>query len=288
MNNIVEKNINNVDFDRLKESNDLCHKWADHFNIASNYYIKFIIDLYKNINKFVVLLEQEKQIELINDHKIMFYSIEVEDILVKQFYHTVPHFIKKLKIKDSLYDHYLSVGLCAVRNAVWNYKTHESNASFFTFCCHGVFIRLSREGSKLVSAKKRKKNINMIFESDLSNEVNNFSLAQFSGAKITLDNEESEEVTKSFFESLIEESGINEDEKFLISEYMNRGVSGKNWSTKYMEMYFEKYKSTLSRQTIYNKLYAAQRKIWSVYTRKTGTPFKDTRLIFLNNSTFKA
>ena len=78
----MQNNIDTiVDFEKLRQTNDLCHKWADRFGISSNKFMKFIINAKSNYEFYKNKLAIKYRSQFSKDCKVMFYAAEIEDVL---------------------------------------------------------------------------------------------------------------------------------------------------------------------------------------------------------------
>ena len=260
----IDDNNPSYNLDMLRHSNDIAYKWAKHFKFSSNKYLTSVIKMYKNKSFFSAKLSKNNRKLFLEDYTKMFYAIEVENEIIKQYYHVITHIIKKLKIEQSLAEYYIEIGMYTLRQSVWNYRTHEANVKFITFCYNGIHMRLRGERSKLVMYNNRKKRVLERLESDIIKKEDYNGFSNMCVFNHDVNEKIEEEEVQSLFSKAIDISNLQEDELFLLTEYMNRDYLNQNWN----EIYRNKFKNTgkngntISRQGVHNKLMAIQRKVY--------------------------
>ena len=277
--------IEPASYEKLKKSNGILHKWAKHFGVSIHKKIDFYIDLYKNKDKYYSELPSEKKSKFTKDHKVMFYALQVENALIKQYYNTILHMIRKFKITTDKVDHFRDAGLSSIRNSIWSFTNHKSKVSFMTFCYNGLFLRFRSEGHKVNLKRHRKKYKHFISVTDIvADKKNNFfelSADQDAlPAHQHLINKEHENVVAQVFA----EANLDEDECFIIKSYMQRDNLNLSWNADCIEFFKSKYNRSLRKQAIHNKLFKIQRKLWVIYSKKYGLTFYDKNLLFLHNA----
>ena len=158
-----------VDQKKLRVSNDLGKKWAERLGIKKNSHLKFMIDLMKNKKKYLDLLDSRYKSQFSKDYSKMFYAYEIENIVVEQYYHCVAHCLAKLNIPEHLRDDFQAIGLMGLRSAVWNFRTHKTNATLFTYCFNGVFNRILGLKTKHAKSFNKVRKIKLHLETDYFN-----------------------------------------------------------------------------------------------------------------------
>jgi len=277
--------IDAVCFDKLRKANGMLVKWGKHFGVTAHKKIEFYIDLYKNKDKYYSELPTEKKPQFTKDHRVMFYALQVENAIIKQYYNTILHMIRKFRITTDKVDHFRDAGLSSIRNSVWSFTNHKSKVSFMTFCYNGLFLRFRSEGHKLHVKRQRKKYKHFISVSDIvADKKNNFfDLAadhSYVSADEHLMNKEHDMVISQVFT----EANLDEDERFIIKSYMGRDNLNVTWNSDCIEFYKSKYNRSISKQAIHNKLFKIQRKLWAIYSKKCDLNFFDKSLLFLHNA----
>lgn len=274
-----------VCYEKLKKANAKLHKWAKHFGITIHKKIEFYIDLYKNKEKYYAELPVEKRSQFSKDHKVMFYALQVENAVIKQYYNTILHMIRKFKITTDKVDHFRDAGLYSIRNSIWCFTNHKSKVSFMTFCYNGLFLRFRSEGYKINLKRQRKKYKHFIFATDIvdSKRTNFFDLATDKKVKsveeIAIDKEHDHTIAEIFMKA-----NLDEDELYVIKSYMERDNLNTTWNSDCIEYFKNKYNRSFSKQAIHNKLFKIQRKLWCIYSKKQNLPIYDKNLLFLHNA----
>lgn len=270
-----------INIDKLRKSNDIGKKWADRFGISKNDYMRFIIDLKKNKNKYLQKLENKFRSQFSKDYKVMFYAAEVEEKIIQQFYHIVQHCLIKLCIKETYRDEYYSIGLTSLRSAIWNYRTHKIKASLFTFCFNGVFHRLLGLKTKLHSLNSNPNKKNTIIESDYlsTNKKSKFDLGAMKATVVDFDLNLENEESKSLLNSLLEQTELKDDEIFLLQSFMSRYDETPHWCRLYREKFLTKEGKMVSRQGVHCKLVIIQKKLFQTLKklRKTRPLLLDSK-----------
>lgn len=258
-----------VDFRKLRESNSLGKKWADRFGVSVNFYLVHMIDVKNNYEKYKNQLEQKYRSQFSKDYKKMWYALEVEDVLIRQYEPCIHKLAIKFCKDDSKMDEYISLGMRTVRQSVWQFRTHKSKASFFTFVYNGLFQRLRGFRFKQIKAKKSRKNVITYNEVDLrsNHSDNHFSLANHPEKEKFHYYEDEEIWYRNMLEKLINSAVLSSDEKVLLDMFMRRKDDFPDWCHQYREKYPKKDGGVMSRQAVHNKLQYIQKKIWIAYRR---------------------
>jgi len=264
----MQNNIDTiVDFEKLRQTNDLCHKWADRFGISSNKFMKFIINAKSNYEFYKNKLAIKYRSQFSKDHKKMFYAFEVENALIQQYYNCALKIIGILHIKEEDFDEYLSIALITARHAVWQYKTHKSRASFFTFLYNGIFMRLSGKKSKDYKNLKNRK-FYIYNETDMVKEDETNQLLHFSKSKQEQVFYQDEiDMCKMKLQYIFDHVLQDESDKILLGLYIKRHEEHSKWCNKYREMFLKSDGKKLSRQAVHNKLKKMQEKLKFVFLK---------------------
>jgi len=259
---MIENIEKHVDFERLKYCNGICQKWGQRFKTKKNEYMRTLIYIHKNPEKYKSILEQKYRSQFSKDVKHMFYAAEIEEILIKQYHAMIFKVFKVLRIPNELYETMEIDGMIAIRSAIWNYRHHESKASFSTFCYNSILMRISGGYGKIKQKRARNaKRMIIMNESDLQDF--NWSIYEKKYSNIETDTLAQE------LENIIQKCKLNEQEGMLIRLYALRN-DPKDWH----RVYREKYKNPmfngkpLSRQSVLNHLAAVQKKIY-MYLRRS-------------------
>lgn len=258
-----------VDFNKLRKSNDLGKKWADRLDIGVNFYLQYMIDLKKNYEKYKNKLEHKFRSQFSKDYRKMWYALEVEDILIRQYEPCIYKIALKFCKDESKMDEYISLGMRTVRQSVWQYRTHKFKASFFTFVYNGLFQRLRGFRSKQLKVLKGRKKFVVFNEADLKSGdgKNVFNLENrpekekphvFEDEKIWYEN---------MIKTVIDGSVLSSEEKVLINMYMQRNDEHPDWCQKFRNLYPKQDGKIMSRQGVHNKLREIQKKMWITYRR---------------------
>lgn len=161
-----------VDFDKLRSSNNLGHKWSKKFQIHSTRYMRFIIDCKNNPETYLALLsvDADKK-EFLHDLENMFYALEVENLLVEQFHNAIISILKRLGVDSRHYEDYISHGLLAIRSSVWMYRL--TTTKFSSFAYNGIYNRIlgliSRKSGK--EKKQQRRTVQIVNLSDLHSDL---------------------------------------------------------------------------------------------------------------------
>ena len=253
----MKKNIKElIDFDKLRECNTICHKWARRLKIARRDYMKIMHGIYKDKESYKSLIEPKYRSQFTKDCEIMFYAPEVEGLMCEQYSAMVVNIItKKFRINnEELVEQFFTDGMMAIRAATWQYRKHESKATFTTFVHRAIMMRIKGAAIKRSEKIKRRTKRAIVKNfSDYSEDINFDNIAK----SYTSENCSYE---KQICE-IIRDTGLSEQEEFVIRSYMNRKVDCL-WYADYVKKYRnEKLNKQFSRQTIYNHLLAVQTKI---------------------------
>lgn len=266
-----------VSIEKLKIANDCCKKWADRLGIKKNDYVKFVIDLKKNPNDYKQKLPVQYRSQFSKDHKVMFYAMEVENIIIEQYYNTVTHIINKIKVKECFRDDFLAIGLTAIRSSIFNYRTHKVSASFFTFCFNGVFRKLVGTKYKMAMRMKKKKGLQFTATDMSKSESKPFRIGEVPGASVNYDQNFESQEAELQKDQIIYKSGLTDDEIYLVKLYMTRNTDNPKWNQVYRNYHINKTGKSISKQGVFVKLYKAQKKMWFTFTEITKRPFFDTK-----------
>ncbi len=255
--------------EKLRQANDLLYKWSLHFKFQKNNFLASAIGLYKNKSKFSRRLSKNKRQLFIQDCKTMFYALEVENEIIKQYYYLIIHIMKKLSVDADLDEYYKEIGLHTLRQSIWSYRSHESNVKFITYCFNGVSLRLKGERSKLHQYRNRLKRRLERLESDIFDGSNSGSFSEICPVYDDPSGNLEQVETNYLFMKAIQDSNLKEDETFLLMEYMNRDGLNNDWNKTYRKKYTNTGKdgNTISRQGVHNKLMMIQRKVYLSLTR---------------------
>lgn len=273
-------NINDyVNFEKLRKSNDLLKKWHTRFKIKKSGFMQFMQNMRKNPQFYINKLEQQYKSAFSKDHKTMFYASEVENILLEQYYPMLINIIKKLHIEECHFDDCLTHGLLSIRNSVWQFRSHERKASFFTFCYNGAYIGILGKKFNLTKKTKIQNNIKTINESDIYNPQQNGNFLQTIICKSSNPHEIYEKLFTNDIKTLLKECDLNSQELEIINRYINRysetGTGRCKWLNEYRKQFPKADGKIMSKQAVHQKLARIQRKIWNVY--RTLSERKSTR-----------
>lgn len=274
---------------QLKISNDIAHKWATHFKFSVNRYLENMIDVYNNKNKYTRILNSKKRKQFNEEYKKMFYALEVENNILKQYYYTILCTIRRIKVPFNLQDHYMEVGLNTLRAAIWNYKTHSCDVKFITYCMKCLQMRLQGERIKIHIHKNRKKRVGEILAIDLIKEDNKNTVFENLNSIIeNLDVNNNINHANNLYQKIIDNSNLKEDEFFLLKAFMERDRLNTNWVKIYKNKYptTGKNGNTMSRQGISNKLISIQQKLFYVLIKVTGGKFDILKFPFAKSQRF--
>lgn len=206
----------NVDFNRLRRSNDLAWKWFARTKLHKNKYINWVFNLKKNPQEFKNTLSPSMKSAFAKDLKELFYAAEIENDLISQYVPMVTHILKKVTYKEIYKDELSSMGLIAIRNAVWQYRNIGYKCSFTTYCHSSVFMRITGEISKLRTIyRRRAKRCTMTLYSDINNDV------KFNDIALSLDKDTGME-TAEILNKTIELMNLKKEEKYLLNLLINR------------------------------------------------------------------
>lgn len=246
----MQKDINPVDFDRLRQANDCLYAWSSKFGVNKREFLRFAFRLDSEASARRCALSQHDQEIFDLDIGTMLYAKEVEDALVCQYTPMVHSIVRGFTVSQDEMEDHVAEGLIAVRCAVWHYRTHGKNANFTTFCHHSISKRIKWYRSKSYTKRKRRaKRAHVTLFSDLSND------RQVALAKAHVDEGEFSDV--KMIEGILKTCGLNEEDGFLLRSYMARQDSKECWFSEYNKRYRSK-----SRQGIHYHLHRVQRKVY--------------------------
>lgn len=271
-----------LDIDRLKAANDRLYKWIKVLKIPHNKFTVFISDLIKNRDKYASKMPAELRNQFIEDYPVMMYPREIENKLVTQFLPMMVSIVKRLKETDpECIDEMHFHGCMAVRNALWKYRTHASNASLFTYVYDGAFLRMrgARHKYKAMKAKKAQSKIHNA--TDYFNQANeNIGIAALADPK----NETVFELLDEGIdvEKMFAEANFSQEECELMRMYMQRDTLENDWSRKFRQQRADAEGKIMTRQAIDNRLMIAKYKLWRVMHKIFGLEFRDERMPFVN------
>ena len=267
-----------VDQKKLRVSNDLGKKWAERLGIKKNRHLKFMIDLMKNKKKYLDLLDSRYKSQFSKDYSKMFYAYEIENIVVEQYYHCVAHCLAKLNIPEHLRDDFQAIGLMGLRSAVWNFRTHKTNATLFTYCFNGVFNRILGLKTKHAKSFNKVRKIKLHLETDYFNpSYNSRQLNNICSINVDFDIQIQEKECAEIYAQLLEKTNLKEDEIFLLQNYLTRNEGTANWCQLYRDKYPNESGNKLSRQGVHVKLDIVKRKLWKTYSTIRKTNYLDPK-----------
>jgi DNA-directed RNA polymerase specialized sigma subunit len=208
--------VANVDYNRLRRSNDLAWKWFDRTKLHKNKYINWVLNLKKNPQEFKDTLSPSMKSAFSKDLKELFYAAEIEDALVSQYVPLVHHILKKVSYRQTHEDELLSIGFIAIRNAVWQYRNVGVKCGFTTYCHSSVYMRITGEISKLKTIfRRRAKKCTMTLYSDINNDI------KFNDIAVCSDEDRNSE-TAEILNKTIELMNLKSEEKYLFNLLINR------------------------------------------------------------------
>lgn len=265
----MQENITElVDFEKLKKSNDICHKWCRRFKVKKMHYVRFMFNIFKNPEEHADKLPPKYKEQFLKDCKNMFYAAEVENILIDQYNAMVFNIMKKMRISYNDYEDYLTDGLLAIRIAVWQYKTYKIKASFTTYAHRSIFMRIRGRLHKEKLKKITRKNLKINCMSDFDSEE--FS---FDNLKITKDYSANTENIDSEIDKIIVACSLTDQEAMLLRSFVNRKVDVSIWYINYIKKYInKKLNKPFTKQTVYNQLAIVHEKIFNYLQAKGILP----------------
>lgn len=262
-----------VDFQKLRNSNSLGHKWSKKFQVHSTRYIRFIIDLKNNLPNYLSLLEDEEdRQELLKDHPHMFYAVEVENFLVEQFYNAIISVLKRLGVDKRNYEDFISHGFLAIRSSAWMYRL--STTKFSSFAYNGIYNRIlglvSRKSHK--EKAKQKRVVHLVNLSDLYGDENDGQDWYEESSKIDSAETNFDEQPLCM-EEIIKSAGLSEEEQLLLEYFVmkSKGVAG--WNRLYREEVLKRTGQNLSKQGVAWRLQHIQGKIAKAIKMLKGEEF---------------
>lgn len=253
-----------VDFEKLRRCNDLCWKWAQRFGATQHDFIRFVVRMRNDLDGLKKRLEVRFRCQFVKDCKIMFYAVEVEEILVNQYTAMIFSILRRLRVPANEQEELITEGLVAIRNSTWHFRNIKgAKASFTTFCYNSIMLRI--RGLRIKDYQKRQRRENITFVNNASDMSENFNFNMFSkdySQNLEENNHNSE------IDGILELCKLTEKETFLIRSFMNRfqgesegRVQGR-WYDKFAEKFPNpQFNKTYSRQGIYNQLVKVQMKI---------------------------
>lgn len=257
-----------VDFEKLKKSNDTCHKWCKRFKIKKMYYVRFMFNIFKNPEQHVVKLPAKYKLQFLEDCKSMFYAAEVENVLIEQYNAMVFNIMKKMHISCDDYDDFVTDGLMAIRAAVWQYRTYKIKASFTTYVHRSIFMRIRGRLHKEKLKKLTRKNLKINRVSDFESEEFNLE-----NLKVTKDYSANTENINLEIEKIIVGCSLTDQEAMLLRSFVDRKIDVSIWYADYIKKYInKKLNKPFTRQSIYNHLEIVHEKIFSYLQAKGVLP----------------
>jgi len=260
---LLKKNLNIsslVDFERLRKSNDLCQKWAKRFKIKKNFYVGFITKLHKDPNSFLSKVSSRYKNQYIKDCNAMFYAAEVEELLLEQFAPMIIYVFKRLRVSYDLHDELTTWGYLAIRSAVWQFRSHESNASFQTFVFNSIYMRIKGVLHKM-SKKTKSRKYKIYYESEI---VKQNCEIEFLG--MSKDYSKNLENISEQVKEIAKKCCLTEQETLLLMLFVNKRKDEPVWYGEYRKKYInEKTKKQLSRQSIHNHLKIVHDKVLNYF-----------------------
>jgi hypothetical protein len=259
-------NINQiVDFVRLRRCNDLCWKWAQRLGVKQHDYIRFAVRMRNDLEGLKNQLEVRYRCQFVKDCKVMFYAMEVEEILVKQYTAMIFSIYRRLRIPQNEHEELITEGLVAIRNAVWHFRNISgAKASFTTFCYNSIMLRI--RGIRIKDYRKRQRRDNLAYMNNSSDMSEKFSFDVF--PKDYSQNLE-EFNPSSEIDSILELCKLTEKEIYLIRSFMSRFQCGNfenrpdgHWYDNFIQKFPNpRFNTNYSRQGVYNQLVRVQMKI---------------------------
>lgn len=253
-----------VDFERLRRSNDICWKWAQRFGATQHDFIRFAVRMRNDLEGLKKRLEVRFRCQFVKDCKVMFYAVEVEEILVNQYTAMIFSILRRLKVPSNEHEELITEGLVAIRNATWHFRNVKgAKASFTTFCFNSIMLRI--RGLRLKEYQKRQRREGIVFVNNASDMSENFNFNLFS-KDYSQNLEENNQAAE--FDNILELCKLTEKETFLIRSFMSRfqGDSEQRVEGRWYDKFTEKYPNpklnkNYSRQGVYNQLVRVQMKI---------------------------
>lgn len=251
-----------VDFTRLRRCNDLCWKWTQRLGVKKQHYLRFAVRMRNDLEGLKNQLEVRYRCQFVKDCKVMFYAMEVEEILVKQYTAMIFSIYRRLRIPQNEYEELITEGLVAIRNAAWHFRNISgAKASFTTFCYNSIMLRI--RGIRIKDYKKRQR---MGHINNLSDMSENFSFDIFSKDY----SQNLEEFNPSCeIDSILKLCELTEKETHLIRSFMSRFQGGHfedrpdgHWYDNFIQKFPNpRFNANYSRQGVYNQLVRVQMKI---------------------------
>jgi DNA-directed RNA polymerase specialized sigma subunit len=250
-----------IDFPRLRRSNDLAWKWFSRADMHKNKYVKWIMELKKNPEQFKKSLPPSMRSAFAKDLKEMFYAAEIENDLITQYVPMIKHVLNKIVYRDIYRDELQSIGMIAIRNAIWQYRNVGIKASFKTYCFNSVFMRMTGEVSKIKTvSKRRNKKCTTTLYTDINKDVKFHDLAVAVHTHTDIE-------TTEVFQKVLEDMKLKEDEKYLFNLLVNRSrtVRGQEiWYQPYLDNFKHCFpKGRLSKEAVRLRILKLQKTFWS-------------------------
>ncbi len=265
------QSMDDVNFDCLRNSNCLGHKWAKHFDVSGNRHMSFIIDLKKHPHIYLNRLESLERGEILEDMKEMYYASEVEDFLVSQFYFSILSVLKRFKINKNRYDEFLSQGMLAIRSAVWTYR--QNSIKFSNYVYNGIYQRvlgiLSREARQ--KKKNKRKKIEVLNASDLNHDSRfNDVLNNVSKSDDVYNYTDESELD---LDNIANRASLNQQEIDLLKFFMMKQDGIHGWNRMYRSHLVKEHGVIMSKQGVVSKLKSVQKKVLNVVREIKGQDF---------------
>jgi hypothetical protein len=271
-----------LDIDQLKAGNDLLYKWIKVFKIPDNKFTVFISDFVANPKKYADTLSESQRLQFLEEYPLMIYPKQIENTMVTQFYPMIVGIVTRLKEQDQdCIDEMMYHGCMAVRNALWKYRTHASNASLFTYIYDGAFLRMrgSRHKYRVTIAKKSENkttNSTDLFRGLNENRGGMDSIADPKSKPIIDTLPDEVDINKIFIEA-----DLNLEEQEMMRLYIDRDMRKKDWSKIFRQNRLMPDGKLMSRQAVDNRLMIAKYKLWLVMHKMFGMEFRDKSMPFV-------
>lgn len=257
-----------VDFEKLKKCNTICYKWCRHFKIKKVHYMRFVCNILKNQQHYAQKLSAKYKDQFAEDCKIMFYALEVENILIEQYNAMVFNIMKRMRISYDRYDDFITDGLMAIRSAVWQYRTYKVKASFTTYAHRAIFMRIRGKLHKERLKQLTKGDLKIKCVSDFENEE--FNLENCGMHKDYAINKENIDLE---IDNIIVGCNLTDQEAMLLRSFVNRRIDVSMWYIEYRAKYINKQlNKPFSRQSIYNHLEVVHKKVIAYLQSKDILP----------------
>lgn len=261
-----------VDFYRLQKANDLLLKWSKREKVNKNIFVRWCLQTYSNLDQYKKKLPVNMRSAFAKDAKLMFYAMDVEEILIKQYTQMIWFMIRKINVKEEFHDDMYSLGLQCIRNSIWQYRNHKTKCSFTTWVHNSLFLRIKGNYNKQLKKKINKKRY--IYNiSDYSDELimddfsdnHNYFMEAF----------DSEDAANSY-SKMIQAANLSESELFMLESFMKRHdriymENKKSWHEEYADRY-QSSTGKITREAIRQRLMKLLRKCWIAWHSSKNLP----------------